>query len=70
LVSKPGFGSCRCNRRHGIFDFFHHLLIVNAGVPHWWPGFCMAFDVVAGLYLAILLLKRPGLSRDAPEAGK
>ena len=54
---------------HGIFDFFHHLLIENPGVPQWWPGFCMAFDVVAGLYLAILLMKRPRLSRDAAQAG-
>src|ERR1051326_7418797 len=23
---------------HGIFDFFHHLLIQNPGVPAWWPG--------------------------------
>ena len=55
---------------HGIFDFFHHLLIENPGMPLWWPGFCMAFDVVAGAYLAILLMKRPGLSRDAAQAGK
>jgi hypothetical protein len=43
---------------HGVFDVFHHLLIDNPGVPRWWPGFCMSFDVVAGGYLALLLLKR------------
>ena len=37
---------------HGIFDFFHSQLITNTGVPVWWPNFCMAYDVVAGLYLA------------------
>jgi hypothetical protein len=40
---------------HGIFDLVHPLLITNAGVPAWWPMFCMSFDVVAGLYLAWLL---------------
>jgi len=36
---------------HGIFDFFHHPLIQNAGVPVWWPGFCMSFDVLAAVSL-------------------
>ena len=42
---------------HGIFDFFHHLLIRNPGVPAWWPGFCLAFDVLAGGFLAVLLVR-------------
>ncbi len=37
---------------HGIFDFFHHFLIDNPGVPRWWPGFCLAFDVAFGAWLA------------------
>lgn len=45
---------------HGVFDFFHHLLIQNPGVPVWWPGFCMAFDVLAGAFLAVLLVRRSG----------
>jgi hypothetical protein len=49
---------------HGIFDAIHHLLIENPSVPHWWPGFCMAFDVTAGIYLAILLMVR---SRHSPN---
>jgi hypothetical protein len=44
---------------HGIFDFFHHLIIHDPGVPIWWPGFCMSFDVLAGGFLAMLLLRRP-----------
>ena len=28
---------------HGVFDFVHHLFIDNPGVPHWWPGFRLAF---------------------------
>ena len=37
---------------HGVFDFFHHWFIENPGVPHWWPGFCLTFDVVFGVWLA------------------
>ena len=44
---------------HGIFDVFHHRIIHDPGVPLWWPGFCMSFDVLAGAFLAILLLRRP-----------
>ena len=42
---------------HGVFDFVHHLLIDNPG-PHWWPGFCLAFDGIAGAWLALLLARR------------
>ncbi len=45
---------------HGVFDSFHHLFIQNAGVPVWWPGFCLSFDVLAGAFLAILLIRRAG----------
>ena len=43
---------------HGVFDFSHHLFVQNPGLPAWWPGFCGAFDVVAGAYLALLLTRR------------
>ena len=43
---------------HGVFDFFHHLLIDNAGVPNYWPGFCLAFDAIFGGYVAVVLLRR------------
>ena len=46
---------------HGIFDFFHHLLIQNPGVPAWWPGFCMSFDVLAGGLLVVLLMRSSGI---------
>ena len=48
---------------HGVFDFFHHLVIQNPGVPVWWPGFCMSFDVLAGGFLAVLLMRRSGFER-------
>jgi hypothetical protein len=38
---------------HGLFDFVRHLFIENPGVPLWWPGFCLAFDVILGGWLAV-----------------
>lgn len=43
---------------HGVFDFFHHAVIANPGVPAWWPGWCLAYDVVAAVYLGVLILIR------------
>ena len=40
---------------HGLFDLVHGHFISNPGVPVWWPGFCLTYDVVAGGYLAFLL---------------
>ena len=40
---------------HGIFDFLHAQLIHNPGVPVWWPMWCLAYDVTAAVYLAVLL---------------
>lgn len=47
---------------HGVFDFVHSLMIENPGMPLWWPGFCGAFDVIAGAYMAALLMKRSRLN--------
>jgi hypothetical protein len=59
---------------HGLFDSVHHQFIANPGVPKWWPGFCLAFDVAAGVILAILLSSRHrfsvgahGLNRQAVQ---
>lgn len=43
---------------HGIFDLSHGALIPNAGVPSWWPEFCLTYDVTAAAYLAWLLKSR------------
>ncbi|MEP7130347.1 MAG: hypothetical protein ABI770_04385, partial [Sphingomicrobium sp.] len=40
---------------HGVFDFFHHALVENSGVPTWWPTWCLAYDVAAAACLAALL---------------
>lgn len=36
---------------HGLFDFVHHMLMENAGVPGWWPVFCGSLDLVLGLWV-------------------
>lgn len=55
---------------HGVFDLLHPHLIENEGVPLWWPGFCLAYDLTAAGYLALRfwytplgkLSSRPGAS--------
>ena len=42
---------------HGIFDATHSWLYANPGVPAWWPRFCLAYDIAAALYLALLLMR-------------
>ena len=44
---------------HGIFDFAHGSLIDNPGLPRWWPGFCLAFDGLLGVFLAVRLIRHP-----------
>jgi len=40
---------------HGVMDFFHGRLVDNPGVPEWWPGWCLAYDVGAAAALAWIL---------------
>ena len=40
---------------HGLFDLVRAGLIVNPGMPVWWPAFCLSFDVAAAAYLTLLL---------------
>ena len=42
---------------HGVFDLLHGQIIENAGVPPWWPGFCLGFDVAAGAWLFLVLTR-------------
>jgi len=51
---------------HGLFDLVHHFLIDNPGVPPWWPGFCMTFDVLFGGWMAAYLIKHLDLSASKP----
>lgn len=52
---------------HGVYDIWHKELFRNEGVPTWWPRFCLAYDVVAGLYLAWMLKTGRIRSRDSSE---
>lgn len=49
---------------HGVFDFIHHGIISNPGVPAWWPAFCLAYDITAAAYLGVLIRVR-----GVPNAG-
>ena len=51
---------------HGVMDSFHGRVVTNPGLPVWWPGFCMAYDVVAAACLA-WIIKVP--VRTAPILG-
>lgn len=53
---------------HGVFDFFLHHFIQNPGMPVWWPGFCGSIDVFIGAFLALLLVRRSGFARAAPDS--
>lgn len=43
---------------HALFDVIHGHLVSNPGVPHWWPGFCLAYDLGAAACLAFLLRRQ------------
>ena len=47
---------------HGVFDLFHRRFIQNPGIPTWWPGFCLGFDILAGGFMAMLLMRRFGFT--------
>jgi hypothetical protein len=43
---------------HGVFDAaVHGHILKNAGVPAWWPAFCLAFDVGAAGALAWVVMR-------------
>ena len=48
---------------HGVFDAVHGLIIENAGVPAWWPAWCLSYDVGAAAWLG-LLLRRGSVVND------
>ena len=50
---------------HGVLDIFHAGVVTNAGVPEYWPAFCMSYDVGAGGCLAWLLMPTEIAARKA-----
>jgi hypothetical protein len=54
---------------HGAFDLLHSHVVSDAGVPAWWPSFCMTYDVTAGLLLLLLTQQtKTGFRRGAAAA--
>lgn len=49
---------------HGAMDVVHDTLVVNPGVPRFWPAFCSAYDFTAAAYLAWLI--KSGRTRAVP----
>ncbi|MCF8504775.1 MAG: DUF3703 domain-containing protein [Caulobacter sp.] len=54
---------------HGVLDLVHGRLIDNAGVPAWWPMFCLAFDVAAAGALAWRLVHARAHTDAGPADG-
>ena len=50
---------------HGAMDLIHLQILANPGEPVWWPGFCMAYDMVAAGCLALKLLAARGQPHGA-----
>jgi hypothetical protein len=50
---------------HGLQDAVHGHIVANAGVPAWWPAWCLAYDLGAAGALAWLLM---GADPDAVGA--
>ena len=42
---------------HGIQDAVHGRIVANAGVPAWWPAWCLAYDIGAATALAWILMR-------------
>jgi hypothetical protein len=62
FVAVAASGFRRCLRAvvaalaaHAVFDLTHGIFFANAGMPVWWPTFCLAYDVPAAAYLVWLL---------------
>lgn len=36
---------------HGFYDYHHHWLVINDGVPSWYASFCLLVDMLVALYL-------------------
>ena len=43
---------------HGVQDAVHGYIVANAGVPAWWPAWCLAYDVGAAAALTWILTRR------------
>lgn len=53
---------------HAVFDLVHAGVIDNAGVPPWWPPFCLSFDLAMAAILAWRLRAATFLSSNSGRA--
>ena len=53
---------------HGVMDAVHGHIVENAGVPAWWPAWCLAYDVGAAAVLAWFLMRAdlPSTAASSP----
>lgn len=52
---------------HGVMDLFHGHLVDDPGLPEWWPAFCLAYDVVAAVF--VLITQRPEMRASGTVMG-
>ena len=54
---------------HGIQDAVHGHIVANAGVPGWWPAWCLAYDVGAAgaLVWTLMRVESPRLAVKSAE---
>lgn len=44
---------------HAVYDVVHGHLVMNLGVPGWYPSLCLGFDMVIAVYLFWLARRLP-----------
>lgn len=49
---------------NAVFDAIHGHLVMNPGVPTWWPSICLAYDVTAAGVLVCLVRHRLALKKE------
>ncbi len=52
-----------------VLDFFHHTLVHNTGLPQGWPGFCLAFDLTAAVFIGCVLAFGANVTVQRSELG-
>ena len=40
---------------HAVLDFFHGGIVPNPGVPAWWPAWCAGYDLLAPVYVGVVI---------------
>jgi hypothetical protein len=53
---------------HGVFDLVHAYIVTNPGVPVYWPGFCMSYDVALAAILVWIVLRRNSGAVPVPSS--